>query len=46
MANAGVSFELRQKLAGHSDEDVHQGYTHHELKVLRAAVERIPKMTK
>src|SRR5215468_2067749 len=38
MANAGVAPEVRMKLTGHSDKDVHQGYTHHELETLRAAV--------
>jgi integrase len=41
MANAGVSKELRMKLAGHTTESVASKYTHHETKVLRAAVESI-----
>lgn len=41
MANAGVSKELRMKLAGHTTEAVADGYTHHEAEVLRRAVEAI-----
>jgi len=41
MANAGVSKELRMKLAGHTTEAVAAGYTHHEAAVLRQAVEAI-----
>lgn len=41
MANAGVSMELRMKLAGHTTESVAAGYTHHEAEVLRAAIETI-----
>ena len=42
LANRGVSPEVRMKLTGHSDKDVHAGYTHHELETLRAAVAHIP----
>jgi integrase len=42
MANQGVSKELRMKLAGHTSEDVASGYTHHEAKILRAAIGSIP----
>jgi integrase len=41
MANAGVSKELRMKLAGHTTEAVASKYTHHEAAVLRQAVEAI-----
>lgn len=41
MANAGVSKELRMKLAGHTTEAVASKYTHHETAVLRQAVEAI-----
>ena len=44
MANAGVAPEVRMKLTGHSDKDVHQGYTHHELETLRGAVALIPNI--
>jgi len=42
MAVEGVSPELRQKLAGHSSEKVHAGYTHHELAQLSEAIGKIP----
>jgi integrase len=42
MANAGVSEEIRMKLAGHASKDVHAGYTHHELQTLRSAVAQLP----
>jgi integrase len=45
MANAGVSEEIRMKLAGHASKDVHAGYTHHELETLRAAVAHIPNIS-
>jgi integrase len=41
MANAGVSKELRMKLAGHTTEAAATGYTHHEAQVLRTAIESI-----
>jgi integrase len=44
MANAGVSQEVRMKLTGHKTESVNRGYTHHELKPLRAAVRKIPSL--
>lgn len=42
MANAGVSKEIRMKLAGHTSEDIASGYTHHEAERLRAAIGSIP----
>ena len=42
MANAGVSQELRQKLAGHSSAEMNKVYTHHEMGPLRAAIGLIP----
>jgi integrase len=42
LANAGVSPEIRQKLAGHSSAAAHKIYTHHELKTLRDAVDKLP----
>jgi integrase len=43
LANAGVAADLRQKLAGHADEKVHAGYTHHELETVRAAIDKLPR---
>ena len=44
MANAGVSQELRQKLAGHSSAGMNKVYTHHEMEPLRAAIGLIPSL--
>jgi hypothetical protein len=38
--------DIRQKLAGHADERVHQNYTHHEIETLRGAIEKIPSLLK
>jgi hypothetical protein len=38
--------DIRQKLAGHADERVHQNYTHHEIETLRGAIEKIPSLGK
>ena len=46
LANAGISQELRQKLAGHTTTDAHQKYTHLETDVLRKAVNKIPQAKK
>jgi site-specific recombinase XerD len=45
MANAGISQEVRQKLAGHTSAETNQVYTHHELEALRAAVAVIPRIS-
>ncbi len=42
LANADVAPELRMKLTGHASESVHRGYTHHELSVLRGAINKLP----
>ncbi len=42
LASAGVASELRQKLSGHSDAEVHKGYTHHEMQALSDAVNALP----
>lgn len=44
LANAGVAQELRQKLIGHSSKEMNDHYTHHEMKTLRNAVEKIPSV--
>jgi hypothetical protein len=44
MANAGVSLEVRQKLAGHLSSEMNKTYTHHELELLRAAIEVLPRI--
>jgi integrase/recombinase XerC len=45
LANAGVSPELRMKLTGHTSAKVHEGYTHHEMQVLTAAVGKLASLT-
>jgi integrase len=44
LANAGVSSDIRQKLAGHADARIHAGYTHHELQTLRGAIAKLPSL--
>jgi integrase len=44
MANAGVTEELRMKLTGHTTRDQNKKYTHHELKPLREAIDRMPSL--
>jgi integrase len=44
LANRGVSPEVRMKLTGHSNKDVHAGYTHHELETLRSAIAQLPSV--
>lgn len=45
MANAGVSAELRKKLAGHTDDASHAIYTHHEIETMRAAIDKMPSLS-
>ena len=42
MANVGVAKEVRMKLAGHTS-NVHDRYSHHELKTLRDALAAFPR---
>jgi integrase len=44
LANANVPQELRMKLTGHSSVDMNDGYTHHELAVIRGALEHLPRL--
>ena len=43
-ANAGVAPDVRQLLAGHSDERSHAVYTHTQLDTLREAVKKLPNI--
>jgi integrase len=45
LANAGVNSDLRMKLIGHSTLAVHARYSHLELKPLRAAIAKLPRLT-
>ena len=42
LANAGVDQERRMKLTGHTSKAINRGYTHHELEILRADVNKMP----
>lgn len=44
LANAGVSTEIRQALAGHSSAATNEVYTHREVSLLRAAVDLLPRL--
>jgi integrase len=44
LANAGIAPDVRQLLAGHSDESSHMVYTHQKLETLRKAVDSLPKL--
>jgi integrase len=41
LANAGVSEEIRMKLTGHRNADIHRIYTHHDLPILKGAIHSI-----
>src|SRR4029077_16167154 len=41
LANSGVPADLRMKLTGHKSAQIHQVYTHHEIGVLRSAIESL-----
>ncbi len=42
LASASVPEEVRRKMTGHTSTASHQKYTHHELKTLKGAVEKLP----
>jgi integrase len=44
LADAGVSAELRRKLAGHSTEAMGEHYTHREFETIREAIAAIPRL--
>jgi integrase len=44
LANAGVSAELRMKLAGHRSLGEHLGYTHLEMAALKDAIDLLPRL--
>jgi integrase len=46
LANEGVAQELRMKLTGHASKEMNRGYTHHELETLRAAIAKLPALTR
>lgn len=44
LANAGIPVEIRMKLTGQKDSEVHAGYTHHDSKALVNAVKKLPTL--
>jgi integrase len=44
LANARISSDVRMKLTGHKSADVHQRYTHLQLKGLRQAIAALPRL--
>jgi len=44
LANAGIAPDVRQLLAGHSEERSHAVYTHTKLDTLRTAVLKLPRI--
>jgi integrase len=45
MTNERIPVEVRQKFTGHASAEMNQVYTHHEAATLRAAVEKLPRLT-
>jgi integrase len=45
LANCGIAADVRMRLTGHKSLDVHQGYTHLELELLRSAIDALPRLT-
>jgi integrase len=45
LVNAGVPQELRMKLTGHSSTEMNAVYSHHELSVIRGALEHLPRLS-
>ena len=45
MANAGIAPDVRQLLAGHSEDRSHAVYTHTQIDTLRAAVTKLPDIS-
>ncbi len=44
MRNVGIDQELRMKLTGHTNKEIHRSYTHHEVETLCAAVGKLPSL--
>jgi hypothetical protein len=42
LANAGIEADQRKAITGHSDDRVHERYTHYEMETLKEAVKKIP----
>lgn len=44
LTNSGVPQELRMKLTGHSSVEMNAVYSHHELALIRGALEHLPRL--
>jgi integrase len=44
LADKGVGADLRKRLAGHSDDRVHERYAHHGIAPLKEAINRLPTL--
>jgi integrase len=44
LTNSGVPQELRMKLTGHSSVEMNAVYSHHEIAVIRKALEHLPRL--
>lgn len=44
LANKRVTSDIRMLLTGHKDANIHQGYTHMQLKGLREAIAQLPSL--
>jgi integrase len=44
LTNSGVPQELRMKLTGHSSVEMNAVYSHHELTLIRGALEHLPRL--
>lgn len=44
LANAGIAPDVRQMLAGHSDDRSHAVYTHTKIDALRQAIAKLPRL--
>jgi integrase len=45
LTNVGVAPDVRMKLTGHQSLDIHQRYSHVEMRPLREAIARLPRLT-
>lgn len=44
LADAGVSADVRQRIAGHSSDAIHKRYVHLNLDTQREAVAKLPRL--
>jgi integrase len=46
LANKDVPAEIRKQITGHKSDAIHAGYTHYQFETLRAAINKLPSLTK